>query len=64
MNGVGIGDLGGADESGHIQVTAGGSGRADTDRFIGQAHMLEIAVSFGMYRNGLYTEFAAGALDT
>jgi hypothetical protein len=52
-----------ADDCRHAQVTQRRWRRADTDRLIGEFHILGFTVGFGMHDNGFDAHFAAGALD-
>jgi hypothetical protein len=56
-----IRDLGGADYSGDIQVTAGTGGFSYADGLIRHTRVHRIPVRFGKDGDGLYTEFTAGA---
>jgi hypothetical protein len=58
-----VGDFGGADDRRHVQVALGGGRRADADRFVGQADMLEVAIHRGMHGDGADAQLPAGAQD-
>ena len=47
-----------------MQVAVARWRRTDTDRFIRQQHVLQIAVGIGVHGDGLDAQFAAGAQDT
>ena len=64
MDGGGIGDFGGGDDRRHVQIALCRGRRADADRFVGQLHILGVAVGFGIHSDRLDAHFAAGALDT
>ena len=53
VDGDGIGDLGGADHRGTVQITLRGRRRPDAHRFIGESHRLEIAVGGRVHGDGL-----------
>ena len=63
MDGVDIGDFGGADDGGNIEVAARALGRADADGLIGETHGQAVAVGFGIDRDGRDAEILAGADD-
>src|SRR5690606_13535795 len=46
VDGVDVGDFGGADDPVGFQITGGGGGRADADGFIGQLHGQGLDVGF------------------
>ncbi len=58
-----VGDLGGADDRRHVEVTLLRLRRPDAHRLVGQQHMLEVVVGRGVHGDGLDTQFAAGAQD-
>ena len=53
MDRVGVGDFGGADDRGNVQVAAGALGRPDADGLIGEAHVRAVAIGLGVDRYGL-----------
>ncbi len=61
VDGNGIRYFRGTDQGRDIEVAFSGGGRADADRFVRQAHMLEIAIGSGVHGNGLDAQLAAGA---
>jgi len=63
MDRHGVGDLRGADDGGDLQVAVAGRSRADTDRFVGEQHVLEVPIGLGMHRDRLDPELPAGAQD-
>ena len=63
VDGDRVGDLGRADNGRHVQIAVQRGGRTDTDRFVGQQHMLEVAVRFGVHRDRLDAQLATGAQD-
>jgi hypothetical protein len=60
---LGVGDLGRADDRGHVQVAVGGRRRPDADGLVGEAHVLGVGVGLGMHGDGLHTQLATGAED-
>ena len=64
MDGVGPGDLRGADDRWDIQIAAGTLGRTDADGFVGEAHVQAVAVGLRVDRYRPYAQFLAGAHDT
>ena len=63
MHGIHVGDFGGADDGGDIQVAARAFGRADADGLIGETHVQTVAIGFGIDGDGLDAEFFASADD-
>jgi hypothetical protein len=63
MNGVHVGDLGGADHLGDVQVAFGAARRADAHRLVGKAHMQRVAIRLGIDGDGGDAQFLAGADD-
>ncbi len=59
-----VGDLGGADDRGHVEVGLGRGRTADADGLVGEQHVLQIVVDRGVHRDGLDAHFAAGAQDS
>ena len=59
----GVGDLGRADDRRHVEVTVARGRRADADGFVGEQHVLQVAVGRGVHGDGLDAELAAGAQD-
>jgi hypothetical protein len=60
MDGVDVGDFGGGDDGGHVQIAVGGARRADADGLVGKAHMERVAIGFAVDGDGANAEFAAG----
>ncbi len=54
-----IGDLGGRDDGGHVEITLGGRGWADADSLVCEQNVLEIVVRSGVHRDCLDTHLAA-----
>jgi len=52
MDGLGVRNLGGTDDAGDVEVTAGAFGRSYAKRFIRQLDMGRFDVRRGMNRNG------------
>ncbi len=63
MDGVGIGDFGGADHGRNIEIAARAFSGADADGFVGKAGVQAMAVGFRVYRYGADAEILAGAND-
>src|SRR5690606_21897602 len=63
VDGLGVCDFGGRDQRGHVQIAVAPRGGPDADGFIGQAHVLGLAVGLGMHDHGLDAQFAAGTQD-
>ena len=63
MDGVDVGDLGGADDRGNVEIAARAFGRADADGFVGEAHVQAVAVGFRIDGDGLDAQILAGADD-
>jgi hypothetical protein len=60
---LGVRHLGGRDDGRHVEIALRRGGRADAHRFVGKAHVLGVAVGFGIDHDRLDAEFAARALD-
>src|SRR5690606_18111286 len=63
VDGFGIGDFGGRDDGRHVQVAFARGRRPDAHGFVGQAHVLGVAIGLGVHHHRLDAELAAGALD-
>src|SRR5579884_605658 len=63
MNGVYVGDFGGADDSGNIQVALRQLRRPNADGLVGEADVKRIAVGFAVNGNRLDAELFAGTDD-
>jgi hypothetical protein len=63
MNGDRIGDLGGTDDGGDVQIAARRGCGADADGLVRQQYVLEFAVGLRVDGDGLDAEFTAGAQD-
>ena len=63
VNRVDVGDLGGADDRGDVQVAARALGRSDADRLVGKADVRAVAVGLGIDRHRLDAQFLASADD-
>ena len=63
MDGVDVGDLGGADHGGNVEVAAGALGRADADGLVGEAHVQAVAVGLRVDGDRADAQFLAGADD-
>ncbi len=61
MDGVSPGDLGGGDDAGDVEVRFARRRGPDADVVIGEAHVQRFAIGFGVHRDGLHAELAAGA---
>src|SRR5258706_6659221 len=64
MDSFGVGYLGCADDRRNIEITIGGRGRADANRFIGKPHVFGFGIGDGMDRNGFESQISAGTLVT
>ena len=60
---VGMGDFGGRDDVGHVEIGIFGSGRADADRFVGQADVHRVAVGGRVNRNRGDAHFVARTMN-
>ena len=63
MNGIDIGNFGGADNGGNIQVAVRQLRRADADRLIGKAHVQRVPVGIAVDRHRADAQLLAGAND-
>lgn len=63
MDRVRAGDFGGGDDRGDVEIAVLRRGRADADRFVGEAHMHGVGVGGRMHRHRLDAHFMAGAMD-
>jgi hypothetical protein len=63
MNGDRVGDLGGTDDGGDVQIAARRGCGADADGLVRQQYVLEFAVGLRVDGDGLDAEFTAGAQD-
>ena len=61
MDGIHVGNFGGADHSRNIQIALRKRRRADADGFVGETHVQRIAVGFAVNRNRADAQFLAGA---
>ena len=61
VDGVGVGDFGGADDGGNVEIAATTPSGADTDGLVGETHMEAVAVGLGVDGHRLDAEFFAGA---
>src|ERR1700752_3672315 len=64
MYGVDVGDLGGADHVGNVQIALGTAWRPYADGLVGKAHVQRITIGFRINRNGGDIQFLAGADHT
>src|SRR5712691_3652663 len=63
VNCLGVGHLRRADDGGYIEITRTGCRRSDAHRFVGELHVLRLAIGFGMHYHGLDAHVTAGALN-
>src|SRR5271156_580662 len=63
MDGVHVGDFGGADYLRNVEVAFAAARRADADGFVGKANVKGVAVGLGVDRDGFDAEFTAGGED-
>src|SRR5450432_2810275 len=61
MDGVHVGDFGGADHGRNIQITLRQRRRADADSFVGKADVERVAVGFAVNRHRADAQLFAGA---
>ena len=59
MNGVGAGDLRGADDRRHVQVAVGAARGPDADVLVGKPHVQRVLVGFGIDGDRLDAQLAA-----
>ena len=52
MDGIHVGDFGGADDGGNIQIAARALGRSDADGLVGEPRMQAVAVGFRIHGDG------------
>ena len=64
MDAIGISQLSGADDRGHIKITLRRGWWPDTDRLVSEAHMLQVTVCSGMHCHGLDAQFFARPQNT
>jgi hypothetical protein len=62
VDGLGVGDLGGGDDGGDVEIALVARGRADADGFVGELDVNQVAVGFGVYGDGANAQFPAGPL--
>ena len=60
MNGIGAGDLRGADDGGNVQIAVRASGGPDADVLVGKAHVQRVLVGLRIDGNSLDAKLAAG----
>jgi hypothetical protein len=63
MDGVNIGDFGGADDGRNVEIAVAEAGRADADGLVGKAHVQRVAVGLAVDGDGANAQFLAGADD-
>ena len=63
MDGVDVGDLGGADDAAHLQVALAAGAGADADGFVRHVDVHGVHVGFGIHSDSFDIEFFAGADD-
>ena len=63
MDGLHVGDLGGADDAADLEIALGGGGRADADGLVGQVEIGGAAVGLAEDGHDLDAQIAAGADD-
>jgi hypothetical protein len=64
MDRLRVGHFGRRDDRGHVEITRRGWRRTDADGLVGEAHVLRLAVGFGVDDDGANAELAARALDS
>ena len=60
MNRVDVGDFGGGDDGGNVEIAVGGARRADADGLVGKADVERVAVGLAVDGDGADAEFPAG----
>ncbi len=63
MDGVHVGDFGGADHVRNVQIAFRAARRADAHGLVGKAHVQGVAIGFGVDGHGANAQFLAGADD-
>src|SRR6476619_6211804 len=63
MDRLGVGDLGGGDDRGHVEVALRRGCRTDADGFVGELDVLRVAIGLRIDHNRLDADLAARALD-
>ncbi len=63
MNGVDVGDFGGGDDGGNVEIAVGRARRADADGLIGKTNVQRVAVGLAVDGNRAHAEFTAGIED-
>ncbi len=63
MDRIHIGDFGGADDGGNVEIAFVQARRPDADGFVGKADVQRVAVGFAVDGDGLDAEFLAGTDD-
>ena len=63
MNCLGVGHLRGTDDGRYVEIARTGCRRSDAHRFVGELHVLGLAVGLGMNYHGLDAHVTARALD-
>ena len=63
MDGVDVGDFGGGDDGGHVEIAVGGARRADADGLVGEADVERVAVGLAVDGDGANAELTARVED-
>src|SRR5207245_2888239 len=63
VDGVDVGDLGGGDYRGNIQIALGALGRPDADSLIGETDVQALAIGLRIYGHSANAQLFAGADD-
>ena len=63
VDGVGVGDLGGADDAVDFEIAVGARSRADADGFVSELNVEAVLIGFGIDGDGLDADLLAGADD-
>src|SRR5882762_7946956 len=63
VNRFGVGHLRRADDGGYVEIARAGCRRSDAHRFVGELHVLRLAIGLGMHYHGLDAHVAARALN-
>ena len=61
MDGIHVGDFGGTDDLGDVQIAFAAARRADANRFVSESHVQRVAVRLRIHAHGGNSQFLAGA---
>src|SRR5579864_4011342 len=63
MNGFHVGDFGGADDRGNVEIAARTLSRTDANRLVSKAHMQAMTIGLGINGDGPNSQILASADD-